>query len=138
VAELVQQLIEQLAQLAPGRFTVRGHSPYAASDYSQPEPDVVVIPKHVVGDPHPRTCHLVVEVADSSLQKDRRIKTSIYAEAGVPAYWIVDVEGGAVEVHIEPEGDHYRTMTRLGRGDVLRPVELPGVAIAVVEILPPA
>jgi Uma2 family endonuclease len=136
-AHLARVLYEQLILLGSlDRYTIRSHSGFAASEYSEPEPDVVVVPLQVIGDPHPDRAHLLIEVSDSSLRKDRAIKTAIYAEAGVPEYWIVDVNGGAVEVHTDPDGDAYRTVTRLGRGELLRPVELPGVAIAVADILP--
>jgi Uma2 family endonuclease len=131
-AELVRRLYVELIRLgALEQFTIQSHSPYAASDASEPEPDVAVVPR---GMGLATTCHLIVEVSDSSLRKDRRIKTRIYADAGVPEYWIVDVPGGAVEVYTTPIDGSYAVQTRLSRGEVLRPRELPGVAIAVADI----
>jgi Uma2 family endonuclease len=115
-------------------FEVRSHSPFAASDYSEPEPDVGVYPRGSVED-HRERAFLLVEVADSSLSKDRRIKTGIYAAAGVPAYWIVDLQHERIEVLTEPDEDEYQQRTTLRRGDVLRPANLPGVALAVADIL---
>jgi Uma2 family endonuclease len=134
VARLLYQHLGALGTL--DRFTIRSHGPYAASDYSEPEPDVAVLPRTHPGDPHPTTAYLLVEVSDSSLRKDRNIKTGIYAEAGVPEYWIVDVQGGAVEVRTDPRDGAYQTMVRVERGETLHPIELPGVAIAVADILP--
>jgi Uma2 family endonuclease len=136
--EIVRALYLQLGRLGTiETYSIRSHSPYAASEYSEPEPDIAVVPRLHPGDPHPARAYLLVEVADSSLRKDRRIKTAIYAEAGVPEYWIVDVNAGEVEVYTEPRDGAYRATARLTRADVLHPRELPGVAIAVDEILPP-
>lgn len=136
--EIVRQFYLQLVALGVvDAYSVRAHSPYAASEYSEPEPDVLVTSRIRPGERHPERALLLVEVADSSLRKDRTIKTGIYAEAGVPEYWIVDVEGGAVEVYTERRDGEYRMMTRVERGGTLRPIELAGVAIAVTEILPP-
>lgn len=79
---------------------------------------------------------LLIEVSDSSIRKDRRVKTSIYAEAGVPEYWIVNIskEELLIEVHTDPTPDGYRRVEVLRDGDVLRPTRLPGVEIPVIEI----
>jgi Uma2 family endonuclease len=117
------------------RFSVRPALPYAASDDSEPEPDVAIVPPRGFGEPHPQRAFLLIEVADSSLRKDRRIKRSIYAEAGVPEYWIVDVDGRAVEVYREPRDGDYQSMTRVTTGN-MRPVELPELEIALVALFP--
>jgi Uma2 family endonuclease len=118
------------------RYLVQSHAPFAASDDSEPEPDLAVVPNRAFGAGLPTRAHLLVEVAVSSLRRDRGRKRRIYASAGVPEYWIVDVAAGAVEVYTDPSGGAYRTMTRVERGGTLRPIELPGVAIDVLEILP--
>lgn len=136
-AELMRLLyVRAMAAGVFDRITVRCHSPFAASEYSQPQVDVAVIAKRPYGSGHPDAAFLVVEVAEGSLHRDRVIKREIYADSGVPEYWIVDVEGGAVEVHTEPREGDYRMMMRAERGEILRPIELPGVAIAVADILP--
>jgi Uma2 family endonuclease len=115
-------------------YDVRQHSPYAASDVSEPEPDVGVYPPGSRVD-HPERAFLLVEVADSSLRKDRRIKSRIYAQAGVPEYWIVDLDHDVVEVLTDPSPDGYLVTTVRRAGDTLRPVALPGVALSVTAIL---
>jgi Uma2 family endonuclease len=138
-AELARLFTLELSRLGViDRYTIRSHSPYAASEYSEPEPDVAVVARQQIGDAHPQAAHLLVEVSESSLRKDRRIKTGIYADAGVPEYWIIDVDGAAIEVYTDPAAGAYRTMRRVGRDAVLRPVDLPGVEIAASALLPPA
>jgi Uma2 family endonuclease len=115
---------------------VRTHASHAAGEDSMPEPDVVVVAAEPWGTPPSRT-FLVVEVSHTSLRKDRRVKTSIYAEAGFPEYWIVDLAGRAVEVYTQPRDGEYQRMVRIGDDGVLRPAAFPEVAIPVAEIVPP-
>jgi Uma2 family endonuclease len=140
-AHLGQLLAERLVPAGgSGRYGIQQHSPFAATDDSEPEPDIAVIPARAFGAGLPTRAHLLVEVAVSSLRRDRGRKRRIYARNGTPEYWIVDVEGGGVEVHTEPDPATgvYRAVSRVERGGTLRPVELPGVAIDVLEILPRA
>jgi len=112
----------------------RSHSPFAATDDSEPEPDAVVAPR-IAGDwAHPTQAVLLVEVALDSLRKDRRLKLGIYAEAGVPEYWIVDIDGGQVEVNTQPNGRQYMQCERFGRSAIFQPTMLPAVAVPLAEL----
>ena len=71
---------------------MRVQLPFAASDDSEPEPDLVLVPPRRYADRHPRQAYLLIEVADSSLDHDRETKAPLYASSGVPEYWIVDPE----------------------------------------------
>jgi len=75
---------------------------------SEPEPDVVVVrgDRHRYSDRHPgpEDIALVVEVADASLERDRNFKKRLYAQAGIPAYWIVNLVQNRLEVFTEPSG----------------------------------
>ena len=133
-ALLARMLILGLGEHA----SVRAHSPFAASDDSEPEPDVAVYPPRRYADGHPQTAHLLIEVADSSLRKDRGIKSEIYAEAGVPEYWIVDVVRGVVEVRTAPVDGHYTRMTTYRRGESVALAAFPDVSLALDDFLPPA
>jgi Uma2 family endonuclease len=85
----------------------RLQAPLALDDDSEPEPDVAVVAgeyrDYVSG--HPSTAALVVEVADSSLGLDRRLKVGLYARAGLPEYWIVNLVEGVLEVHRGPRSE---------------------------------
>ncbi|MBA2544646.1 MAG: Uma2 family endonuclease [Deltaproteobacteria bacterium] len=132
-AWFAQWLIRHLDE----RWDVRSHSPYAAGDDSEPEPDVSVSPAtNNPTEAHPSKAVLLIEISDSSLAKDRRIKAPIYAEAGVPEYWIVDISGDqlCVEVHTDPAPSGYRRVEILRDDDVLRPTQLLRIEIAVREI----
>jgi len=75
---------------------------------SEPEPDVVVVrgDQHRYPDRHPgpEDIALVVEVADSSLERDRGFKRRLYAQAGIAAYWIVNLVQNRLEVFTKPSG----------------------------------
>ncbi|HEY1696887.1 MAG TPA: Uma2 family endonuclease [Polyangiaceae bacterium] len=116
---------------------VRVQMPLAVSDSSEPEPDVAIVAPGDYLDEHPSTARLVIEVADSSVQRDRD-KAKLYAAAGVTEYWIVNVSESVFEVHAGPSADGYTRVARHGRGTTLRVPGLADVAIAVDDVLPPA
>ena len=134
IAVLTRMLIEQLGK----RAYVRAQSSFAASEDSEPLPDVVVAPAGDYWTEHPSRALLVVEVSRSSLSKDRKVKSRLYASCEVDEYWIVDVTNGAVEVHRQPRDDGSWGDVRIhARGERLSPGVWPDVAIAIDEILPP-
>ena len=136
-ASTVQKLTQLLMARMQGRFGVRIQSPLALSDDSEPEPDVAIVPLGDYDTEHPRTALLVIEVADTSLRKDRG-KAAIYASAGISEYWIVHLGARTVEVYASPDGDRYAESRTLRPGDVLRPAAIADVAIEVAVILPKA
>mgnify|MGYP001209443633 FL=1 len=122
----------------PPVYTIRVQLPLALGPYSEPEPDVAVVegaPRRY-RDEHPSSAVLVVEVADASLQFDRTRKAALYARAGIPEYWIVNLLDGVLEVHRQPEGDAYRERLVLPSQERVRPLARPEVEIAVAELLP--
>jgi Uma2 family endonuclease len=99
--------------LALGRgYMVRQQLPFAATDDSEPEPDIAVTRDEPDRRSHPGTALLVIEVADSSLDRDREDKAPIYAQAGVPEYWIADVRTATVEVMTHPARGGYLVTAR--------------------------
>lgn len=133
-ASTVQALTELLAEQLRKRFGLRVQLPLALSEDSEPEPDVAIVPRGNYATEHPTTALLVIEVSDSSLDKDRK-KAAIYARADIPEYWIVNLEGRTVEVYSSPDGDRYAEVRRVSAGE-LRPAAILDVAIALAEILP--
>ncbi len=115
------------------RYEVRSHSPYAASVDSMPEPDVAVS-RRTQREGHPNAALLLVEVSETSLVKDRKIKTEIYAEAGVPEYWIVNTPDRTVEVRTLPGPAGYGHVVTRSAKDLLRPLKLRGLELCVSEI----
>jgi Uma2 family endonuclease len=128
----------------PG-WLVRGQGPIALDDESEPEPDVAVVPggpRDYLRD-HPAHPVLVVEVAESSLRYDRRMKGSFYARARLEEYWIVNLVDRVLEVYRDPgeapgtpRSWGYRDVSRLESGAIVTPLARPGVEIAVDDLLP--
>lgn len=107
-AFVTETIGEQLRLLLPASFFVSTQQPLTMSD-SEPEPDVMVVQgaRRDFLEAHPRPCDvaLVVEVADSSLAQDRHWKKRIYAGAGIPHYWLVNLAERQIELYSEPSGD---------------------------------
>ena len=78
---------------------------------------------------------LVIEVADSTLDKDHEVKGPMYAEAGIPEYWIVNLIDERVEVYTTPQGDVYTQRSDYRAGDLIDISCLSGSALDVATIL---
>jgi Uma2 family endonuclease len=113
---VIERLNELILPRLVGRARVRIQLGFAASEHSEPEPDVAIVPKDEQREDQPARATLVIEVALSSLRFDRTIKASIYARAGVAEYWVVNVANRSVEVHSSPGADRY-TEQRVLRGE---------------------
>jgi Uma2 family endonuclease len=139
-ATAVRQISEALGKAVAGQAIVSTQLPLIAGKRSVPQPDVAVLPGSHADylAEHPHEALLVVEVAESSLAQDRITKTAMYARAGVPEYWIVNLRDDCVEVRREPEPDarRYGSVRIARRGERIELVGLPGVSVAVDDLLP--
>ena len=105
---------------------VKVGSALALRPRSLPMPDVAVYDAaDVTWRAHPQQAHLVVEVSDTSLRKDGTQKARIYAAAGVPEYWIVDLVKLHVHVHRDPREDSYDSIRTMHPPDELQALRLP-------------
>ncbi len=102
---------------------------------SMPEPDVYVIGFGAAERSWPDTALLIIEVADTSVTYDRDLKGALYAMAGVPDYWIVDLNANTFEIRRDPRGDHYGSLVTLNAGDVARPLLFADIAVSVDAIV---
>lgn len=138
---LVDQALRVVFQ--PG-FWIRIQLPIRLNNFSEPEPDLVV----VSGSPrdfkeHPTTALLVVEVSDTTLQTDRKIKAPLYAAANLPEYWILNLPDKQLEVHRDPQPDsnepgqsRYGQVMTLTNSDAIAPLSAPGGQITISDLLP--
>ena len=142
----VDALAERLRLLVAPGHRVREEKSVEISPHSRPEPDIAVArgPRDAyrTRDPQAENLALVVEVSDSTYRKDRGPMWGLYAEAGVPVYWIVNVAKRQIEVYSDPAGKgraaEYRQSATYGQG-AEAPVVIDGVEVgkvAVNEILP--
>jgi len=144
-AAVVEQIGRVLAAAFGDGWHARRHSPLALGEHSEPEPDVAVVagmPRDYVA-AHPSTAALVVEVADSSLRLDRRVKANVYARAGVSEYWIVNLVAHTLEVYRDPQPAAdaandwaYRSTDTLSPPADVAPLWAPGVRIPLADLLP--
>jgi Uma2 family endonuclease len=138
-AGTTNDLARVLFAAAGERTVVAVGNPVRLDRYNEPQPDFALLrpraDSYRGSTPTPEDILLLVEVADSSLRYDRTVKLPLYARHGVPEVWIVDLEGGTVEVCREPAADGYAVVSRAGVGEVLEPALLPGLRIAVAEII---
>ncbi|RYX85093.1 Uma2 family endonuclease [bacterium] len=133
----------KLIQLFGQNFMVRCQAPLQL-DNSKPEPDIAVIDMPTRGTLQiPSTALLVVEIADSTFQTDRDVKSHIYARAGIAEYWIVNLNARQIEVRRDPRADDsqplgftYGSLQTLGVDDQLSPLALSGAQFPVADILP--
>lgn len=129
----------------PG-WTVRQQAPITLDDESEPEPDLAVVCGEALDflEAHPARPVLVVEVAETSLQLDRDLKGGLYARAGLPEYWIINLRTRVLEVFRSPVPDRtrpigwrHRDIAVLAAADRVAPQALEGRSIAVADLLPP-
>ncbi|WP_395141233.1 Uma2 family endonuclease [Armatimonas sp.] len=135
--ELLRALVECF-----GWDYVRIPGSLAASPTSEPEPDasVTIKPRREylkTGIPPGSEFRLVVEVSDSTLGRDKGQKATLYATAGVPEYWIVNITGRTVIVHRDPSDDVYRSVITYDETQALSPQAAPEHSIVIAQILPP-
>jgi Uma2 family endonuclease len=133
--------VEQALHRAVGeRAVVQVQLSLISGRYSVPEPDAAVLPGSIADYDrgHPRTALLVVEVADTSLKQDRLTKRAIYAAAGIAEYWIVNLRDDCVEIRRQPEpaARRYASTAIARRGERIALAALPGVTIAIDDLLP--
>ena len=124
-----------------GSGWVHGTGPMPTAD-SDPEPDVAVFPgKATDYADHPTNPLLVVEVSNTSLARDTTVKVELYAEAGHPEYWVLDLVHRRLLVFRDPypipAGGHtFRTRLSFGPADTVSPLAAPAAVVAVADLLP--
>jgi Uma2 family endonuclease len=134
----VGALVEHFSRRPGTRLATQGTLELAT--WSGPEPDLIVLraSRSRRRRPRPEDALLIVEVANTSLSYDRRTKAAIYAQAGIPEYWIVDLNGERIEVYTEPSKIGYRALRVYGRDEQIAPGFSADLRIDVSAILGPA
>lgn len=114
-------------------------NPIRLSEYSEPEPDLALLrPRldfYAEALPGPEDTLLVVEVMETSAEYDRQKKLPLYAQAGIPEVWLVDLAAECIEVYRQPSPGGYEEVQRRCRGERLAPQAFPDVELTVDEIL---
>lgn len=138
-AACVERLSEYLKDELGRTISLRHQNPVELSDYSEPEPDIAVIKRredyYLHAHPQPSDVLLLIEVADSTLRKDRGIKLGAYAKAGIIEYWIVNLVDDLIEVYTNPMGNTYQNVRLVRRDEMLSLQVLPAIFLKADEVL---
>ena len=134
VDNLTQLLVVRLA----GRVIVSVQNPVVLADDTEPEPDLKILRRRPVPykerEAYAEDVLLLIEVAETSLAYDRSTKLRLYAEAGIPEYWVVDCATESIEVHRTPDADGYRDVIRVAGVATVTLQAFPDVALTLAEI----
>jgi Uma2 family endonuclease len=137
-----KQVLKALESRLPAGWTSRKEEPVRIPAYDEPEPDVAIVQgsdaDYEHRNPSADDVALLVEVSESSLSFDRRLKLSAYAKARIPVYWIVNLVDRQVEVYTRPTKTGYTSHKDYGAGEQV-PVTIGGQSlppIAVDDLLP--
>ena len=131
-AAWVDRVMKALERTCGDRAIVRVQSPVGLSADSAPEPGVAVLAAkddfYEAELPGAQDVYLAVEISLSSLNYDRTTKLSVYARAGVPEVWIVNLAERQLEVYREPVpvSGRYRVRLLLGLDEAVAPIAIPG------------
>ena len=134
VDNLTQLLVSRLG----GRARVSVQSPVVLAEDTEPEPDLKVLRHRPVPykerEPYAEDVLLLIEVAETSLTYDRSTKLRLYAEAGIPEYWVVDCVTQSIEVYRTLGADGYGQVSRVVGAGSLGPLAFPDLTLTLAEI----
>ncbi|HEX3530115.1 MAG TPA: Uma2 family endonuclease [Thermoanaerobaculia bacterium] len=137
----VRRLGDFLSTALGRRVLVDTQNPLLLGEWSEPQPDLTVLPRradyYLSAAPTAQDALLVVEIADSSVAYDRKVKGPLYARHEVREYWLLDLPAKVLEVYRRPSPDGYREVRRLRRGDTVALEAFPEVMFAVSDLLGP-
>ncbi|WP_375505753.1 Uma2 family endonuclease [uncultured Nostoc sp.] len=133
-------LCRQLDRLLGERAVIRGQDPITLPNQSEPEPDVVIArgrdEDYLAHHPYPEDILLVIEISDKTLDYDQTIKLSLYAEAGIYHYWIVNLPDSQLERHSQPYQNAQNKFSYLSKQIYLsnQSVAIPGFEDASLDL----
>ncbi|MCI2429873.1 Uma2 family endonuclease [Candidatus Acetothermia bacterium] len=138
-ASCVSRLNYVLQSRVQDRAIVSVQNPVRLSEHSEPQPDLTLLRPRAdfygVAHPQPQDVLLLVEVCETSTHFDRRVKLPLYAKAGIPEVWLVDLTQQQIEVYRSPSQQGYSQIQTFVRGQSLTVETLPEIELNPEEIL---
>ena len=133
-------VLDEIVRERLGRsVTVSVQNPVLLDDFSEPQPDLLILKRRADfykhAHPRPEDVLIVIEVSDSTLELDRAVKVPLYAGAGVPEAWLVNLPEERIEVYSDPVGGEYQTVRSYARGQKLQSHTLASLRISVSKVL---
>jgi Uma2 family endonuclease len=138
-AACVKFLSSLLNRLFNGKLLVSVQDPVRLHDFSEPQPDIALLrwrdDYYRNAHPTPEDVLLIIEVADSTVETDRSYKMPLYARAGIPEAWLVNLPEERIELFAEPAGGDYQINRIFSRGEELQSHGLADLRVGVSDVL---
>jgi Uma2 family endonuclease len=137
----LQLLSVRLQEQLNGSALIRTQDPITLDDFSEPEPDLVIVRGEILDyadhHPHPEEILLVVEVADSTLQRDCEIKDKLYAQSNIEEYWVLDLPNRRLHIFRNPTATGYASHLILTAPNQATCLALPNLCLNIADVLLP-
>jgi Uma2 family endonuclease len=120
------------------KAVVSPQNPVQLSDWTEPQPDIVVLKArsdfYESKKPTPRDVLFLMEISDTTLRYDMKIKLPYFAAALIPEVWIQDINGDSLHIFREPQESTYATSMQLTRGDLVHPLAFPEIRFLIDDL----
>jgi Uma2 family endonuclease len=127
-------LIRALARAFPDNMLLGASTSFYLSDFTVLEPDLSIFPMMDTTKVRGPDVVLVIEVADTTLEKDMRLKARLYAKYGVRELWVIDANRRETHVHRDPVEGEWSNIEILGPEHLLSHASAPGFAVRLAEL----
>jgi hypothetical protein len=138
-AACVDRLNRILSRCVGDRAIVRVQGPVRLGLHSESMPDLAILNQrddfYARAHPQPDDILLIIEVADTTVEYDRDTKMPLYATAGIPEAWLVDLEDETITAYREPTTGGFRQQEQYHRGHRIKSVSVPGLEVDVAAVL---
>jgi len=138
-ASVVKKLNRKLTLMCEDQAIISVQDPIYIDQYNQPEPDIALLkPRedfYEENHPRPMDVLLLIEVSNSTVETDREIKRTLYAEAGIAEFWLVNLKENTVERYSSPKNGNYRLAEILESGETIKAGTVENLKLKIDEIL---
>ncbi|MBR8828133.1 MAG: Uma2 family endonuclease [Gomphosphaeria aponina SAG 52.96 = DSM 107014] len=141
-APLHRRINDSVAEYLRDKFTgvakVYESHPITLTD-SEPEPDIALVKlpvsEYKSRHPYPSDIYLLIEISDTTLEKDLNQKQNIYAQAGILEYWVIDVKAKKLIVFQNPSTDNYELKQTYRKGEITT-LAFEEISLSVTKLIP--
>lgn len=138
-ASTVKKLNRIFTNLLGERAIISVQDPIHIDEHNEPEPDVALLkPRddfYAESHPTPQDVLLLIEVSGSTIEFDRETKKTLYAEAGIEEFWLVNLKEQTIETYSQPKNGNYRLAQILEKGETVNSKTIENLKLEVEEIL---
>ena len=138
-ASTVKKLNRNLGLLLGAETIISVQDPIHLDEFNEPEPDIALLKprEDFYAESHPTAADvlLLIEVSDSTLEYDREIKKTLYAEAGIGEFWIVNLRENTLEIYTAPKNGTYRLARILETGETVESSAVENLKLNIDEII---